>query len=64
MSGIQAKKVLYETISRDQFLGYMTEDIKVATLSKQLYRYFTINPYTVKYALKFDANVDFNLLGN
>uniref|UniRef100_A0A7I4B6T2 Putative GTP diphosphokinase RSH1, chloroplastic n=1 Tax=Physcomitrium patens TaxID=3218 RepID=A0A7I4B6T2_PHYPA len=34
---VEAKKVLYETISRDQFLGYMTEDIKVATLSKQLY---------------------------
>lgn len=37
--GEQAKKVLHETISRDQFLGYMTSEINVATLSKELYRY-------------------------
>lgn len=37
--GEQAKKVLHETISRDQFLSYMTSDISVATLSKELYRY-------------------------
>jgi hypothetical protein len=51
--GEQAKKVLHDTISRDQFLGYMTSEIKVATLTKELYRYSSFLFFSVEDALKF-----------
>jgi (p)ppGpp synthase/HD superfamily hydrolase len=39
-SGMQAKKVLLQTILKDQFLSYMTLDVKVVIVCKELYSIF------------------------
>lgn len=62
-SGMQAKKVLLQTILKDQFLSYMTLDVKVVIVCKELYRYvILISVVTASHIVWYSVHVCFEMV--
>ncbi len=62
-SGMQAKKVLLQTILKDQFLSYMTLDVKVVIVCKELYRYvILISVVTASHIVWYSVHICFEMV--